>query len=261
MGRARARRIALWGAGVLVALLALPYILEIVGVWSPTPVASHVSGAPTDTCATKGISVSGGREGICTRYDNPFPGPATYNVVDSGHVLKMPGFDARLLASVITPTSIIGVPPTAANATDYPNGHGLLVSFELSITNERPTPLEFDQGGREAGLLIGTASRPYGFTRPQATYPGANAPPPQLDEQGAIPAHGTSTGWVSFIAPVWAPKRLNAPGTDLELFPQGMHSYVGQIGRCSAPRRPQRPCCLTAELIEMRKRGGTLVGL
>lgn len=192
-------------------------------------VAPYLSVAVADTCVTKGISTSPGREGICTRFDSSYGGPTTFNVVDSGHVLKMPGYDARLMASVITPTPIIGVPPTAANAHDYPNGHGMLVSFELLVTNEQPVPVEFDQGAQDTDLGIATQNPANGFARPQVPYPGTNAPAPQLDEEGSIPPHGTSTGWISFIVPVWAPPLLNARGTDLELDPIDSMPYVGQI--------------------------------
>ena len=100
----------------------------------------------------------------------------TFNVVNAGDVLHMPGYDAQLLASDLTTTAVVG---PAVNSTDYPGGRGLLVSFEISVTNQGTVPLEFDQTATDIDLLIPPTSDPRDeFSRPQIPYP-QGAPSPQ----------------------------------------------------------------------------------
>lgn len=110
------------------------------------------------TCASKGISTPAAREGHCLREANLFGRGVTYNVVDAGHVLRMPHLDAELLATR-TQTVIIANPQR--NPSFYPNGTGTLVCFELAITNHGPAPLSYDAGGADVDLLLqGPRSRP-----------------------------------------------------------------------------------------------------
>lgn len=189
-----------------------------------------------DTCASKGISTVAAKEGTCVRDDSSFGRHTTFNVVDSGHALQMPGFDARLLASVVGHTTVFG---PALNSTDYPNGDGLVVSLELSVTNTGSAPLEFDQTGTDVDILIPPTDNPaQEFARPQVPYP-AGAPGPQLDQEGAISAGQSLSGWVSFVAPIWATPRLTARPADLELYRPGHDNqgYVGQIRLWKAATR------------------------
>ena len=75
-----------------------------------------VASAPGDgdACVTQGIATAPAREGICQRGANLFGGGVTYHVVDAGHVLQMPGYDAQLLA---TTTRIGPVTNAAENPT------------------------------------------------------------------------------------------------------------------------------------------------
>jgi hypothetical protein len=171
---------------------------------------------------------SSGKEGICTA-DNPsFGGPTVFNVVNSGHTLHMPGYDARLLNSAYWETRVTG---PLAGSPDYPKGQGLFISFDVSIHNTGSVPLEFDQDAAAIDLLIApTPSSSMYIGRPQIPYPDG-APGPQLDQEGAIPAGGTASGWVSFTAPLWERSRLNSPPTDLEFFRayDPRQGYVGRI--------------------------------
>ena len=167
-----------------------------------------------------------GPEGVCVAYDPSFGGRTVFNVVDSGHTLKMPGYDAQLLASAMTRTHVFGA---LANSPDYPDQQGFLVSEKVAITNTTSTPLEFDQGGQDVDLMLAPSGTATPFARPQVPYP-SRAPGPQLDQQGSIPAGTTAIGWVSFVVPLWAQTRLNSPPTDLEFF-RPDHEDQGYVGR------------------------------
>lgn len=202
--------------------------LTLVGLAIRFLLASHLllgGSSVLDTCATNGMNGDAGKEGTCVAYDSSFGGRTTFNVVNSGHTLHMPGYAARLLAATYSPTHVTG---PLANSPDYPNQQGLLVSLEVWIHNAGPSPLEFDQDGGDVDLMIAPASSlATFFARPQVPYP-EGAPNPQLDQEGAIPAAGTATGWVSFVAPLWAQSRLNSSPTDLE-FLRRAPGYVGRI--------------------------------
>jgi hypothetical protein len=174
-----------------------------------------------DTCWND----NAGKEGTCVAYDSSFGGRTTFNVVNSGHTLHMPGYDARLLGSTFSPTHVAG---PLSDSPDYPNQQGLLVSLDVMIHNTGSAPLDFDQDASDVDLMIAPASNlATFFSRPQVPYP-EGAPNPQLDQEGAIPAEGTTAGWVSFVAPLWAENRLNSPPTDLE-FLRRTPGYVGRI--------------------------------
>jgi len=179
----------------------------------------------SDSCAAAGISTLAAREGTCTRDVGAFGGTTVYTVVNSGHLLRMPGYDARLLGSTLSQTHVYG---PVVNATDYPGGEGLLVSFEVAVTNGHATPLSFDATGQDVDLFLSSPGDTM-LGRPQVLHP-VGAPYPQLALEGAIPATQTVTGWVSFVAPLWARPWLNARASDLEFYrPGNEDGYVGQI--------------------------------
>ena len=204
-------------AGVTVALVSVAIRFLLV---------SHLLfGASSDTCATDGMNGTAGKEGTCVAYDSSFGGRTTFNVVNSGHTLHMPGYDARLLGATFIRTHVAGA---LSKSPDYPSQQGLLVSLDLWIHNTQSSPIEFDQDAADVDLMIAPASSsPMFLSRPQVPYP-EGAPGPQLDQEGARPAEGTTAGWVSFVAPLWAQTRLNSPPTDLE-FLRRTPGYVGRI--------------------------------
>jgi hypothetical protein len=169
------------------------------------------------------ISTPTAREGTCVHGESLFTAGTRYVVVDRGHVLVMPEYDATLLASVVTPTRVYG---PVVNATDYPGDRGWVASFEVAVTNRHAAPLAFDTTGSDSALLLaGTV-----YARPEVPYP-QDAPGLSFAERGAIAPHATRAAWMSFVVPLWARAQLTARPADLELFRPGDGSWrwIGQI--------------------------------
>ena len=181
-----------------------------------------------DSCAQAQISTPVGAEGTCTRGGGPFGwfGATTYNVVDSGDTLRMPGYDVTLMQNTITSVAVNG--PASA----YPGSIGLLVSFEVAVSNTGSVPLtpdgdpsDFDLAAIPIGANCGTCIS----LAPQALS-APNGPAPQLNVLGTVAPGATATGWVSFVVPPWTRPYLNARPADLEVHPPGdPSSYIGQI--------------------------------
>jgi hypothetical protein len=135
-------------ASVRLWLVAVP-VLVVAALW----LVARAPGAG-NTCVAKGIATAG-REGICQREANLFGAGVTFNVVDAGHVLHMPGYDAQLpsTAARVTP---ISDPQRSPNF--YPNGTGILVCFEVAITNRGPAAITYDAGGSDVGVLLQSPS-------------------------------------------------------------------------------------------------------
>jgi hypothetical protein len=178
-----------------------------------------------DSCASAGISTAAGREGICVRDFGLDGGKTTYNVVDSGHTLKMPGYDARILASNLSTILVSG-----NDQADYPDNQGLLVSYDLAVTNTGGTSLPFDSSGQDASLSIATTpGQNLSDSWPQEVA-ASPLPSPQLLAKGPIAPGATNTGWVSFTVPVWTRPLLNQRPSDLVLLRPGQEQgYEGQI--------------------------------
>jgi hypothetical protein len=213
--------------GVRAWLIAAPLIA--VGALALAATAPGVG----STCASKGISTPAAREGRCLREANLFGSGVTYNVVDAGHILRMPGLTAELLA---TKTQAVIITDPQRNPSFYPHGTGTLVCFEVSITNHGPAPLSYDAGGTDVDLLLqGTRSPSDSYELPD--MPGVGHEPiPALADQPPIQPGQTTIGWVAFDAPQWAPETLTTRASDLEfrLPTNGNASepgdaYVGQI--------------------------------
>jgi hypothetical protein len=214
-------------ASVRLWLVAVP-VLAVAALW----LVARAPGAG-NTCVAKGIATATGREGICQRDANLFGAGVTFNVVDAGHVLHMPGYDAQLLS---TATGVTPISDSQRSPNFYPNGTGVLVCFEVAITNRGPAAIIYDAGGSDVGLLLqspSSAERSYDFSDlPDAT----GEPRPSLTTLSPIRPGQTAIGWVAFVAPQWAPETLNARSTDLEFtLPNGRDgdspatNYVGQI--------------------------------
>ena len=215
-------------AGVRLWLIAVP-VLVVAALWF----AVRAPGAG-NTCVSDGIATAAAREGICQRGANLFGGGVTYNVVDAGHVLHMPDYDAKLLA---TSSRITPVSNAAQSPTFYPDGTGTLVCFQLAITNRGSAALAYDAGGSDVGLLLQSPPSPEGPSYFFDDLPDANGEPgPSLGAMSPIQPGQTAIGWVAFVAPQWALETLNARATDLQFLrptSHGMDSpgagYIGQI--------------------------------
>jgi uncharacterized RDD family membrane protein YckC len=190
------------------------------------------------TCLAAGISAPEGREGVCAR-GSGLTGPITiYNVVDRSHVLRMPEYEAHLLGSEITPTHVTNA---SENEDLYPEGHGLLVSFQVMITNTSRTPLPFGSGVAEEPIpsyprhaLIELALPSSPGSAADVGYPailnGRGAPTPSVFQQHLIAPHGHLVGWATFVAPSWSRSVLEARPADIDFFRfDGSSDYVGQI--------------------------------
>jgi hypothetical protein len=221
----------------IAGIVVLARLLLIVLSFSSARALLHV-GSPYPSCTAAGISTAAGREGVCAR-GNLLTGPYTlYNVVDRGHVLHMPEYEARWLATEITPTH---VPNASENEDLYPRGVGQLVSIRVMIANTSDRPLHFGPGvgyepvpsypkHRSVELSLPTRSG----SDEQFTFPaiinGKRAPTPSIFQQQPIAAHGRLAGWVTFVAPSWSLSVLGTKGADVDfLRSDGRSDYVGQI--------------------------------
>jgi hypothetical protein len=136
------------GVLIVVVLCIAPVQLLLIGLTNQTVRGWLHIGSSLPSCAAAGISTAAGREGKCARIDGLFSS-RIYNVVDRGHTLHMPEYQARLLTSRITHTRVTG---PSTNAAYYPDRHGLLVSYEITITNTRDTTLLFGQAASDTTL-------------------------------------------------------------------------------------------------------------
>jgi hypothetical protein len=215
-------------AGVRFWLIAVP-MLVVAALWF----AVRAPGAG-NTCVSEGIATAAGREGICQRGANLFGGGVTYNVVNAGDVLHMPGYDAKLLA---TSSRVTPVSNAAQSPTFYPDGTGTLVFLQLAITNRGSAALTYDGGGSDVGLLLQSPPSPEGPEYFFHDIPDANGEPgPSLAALSPIQPGRTAIGWVAFVGPEWALETLNARATDLQFLPPTSHgvdspgaTYIGQI--------------------------------
>jgi hypothetical protein len=209
---------------VVLGLVTVRLVLVVLGI--PAVRGWLHIGLPT--CAAAQISTSVAAEGKCAVGAGLFGGGTTVAVVDSGHVLRMPGYDAELLATSVIPFRVSN---PESHPAAYPDGHGLLVSFFISVVNTSARPITFDAGGHDTNLLIdyfGTAGRMWSMPElPNA--PGE--PGTSIADAGPIAPRSEVGGWVSFVAPIWARSVLHSRAADLRLFPAGhtAENYVGVI--------------------------------
>jgi RDD family len=220
---------ALWLFGVLFAIFAL-------GLGKTAGEREAIAQYPS--CLAAGISTVEGREGTCARGGGQF-GPITlYTVVDYRHALRMPEYEAHVLSSTIAPTR---VPNWSENPGLYPDGHGQLVSFHVTITNTGSEPLAFGSGpaqettpSYERHPIVELALPSAPGSAGDVAYPpilnGRSSPAPSIFQPSLIPPGGRSVGWVTFVAPAWALSVLRARPADVNfLRADGTSGYVGQI--------------------------------
>jgi hypothetical protein len=183
-------------------------------------------GSPYPNCDSARISTPEGREGTCAvRYGWGHPVEVSV-VVNRTHTLRMPGYDARILESDVTPTAV-----PDGNDADYPNHRGWLASFCILITNTSSKPLRFDANGHDVDLLYplvaGHAEGNMAFQ--QLGVRGRRGDPP--GQYGPIPPHGLAIGWATFVVPHWVPPLLRVRAADLEFYRPGHtdRAFNGQI--------------------------------
>jgi len=226
---------------VVVVCIALVRLL-LIGLTNQTVRGWLHIGSSLPSCAAAGISTPAGREGKCARVDGLFSS-RVYNVVDRGHTLYMPEYQARLLTSRIAHTRVSG---SSTNASYYPDGHGLLVSYEITITNTRDTPLLFGQAASDTMLPFYPSHPQVELLMPPSLASsssgsnediglselinGRGAPTPSIGLQQLIPPHGSITGWATFVAPGWSRELLDVRPADLNLYRLNYDDhYTGQI--------------------------------
>lgn len=195
-------------------------------------------GSRLPSCGAAGISTSEAHEGMCARTSGLFGTATVYNVIDRSHMLQMPEYQARLLTSRVTSTRVSA---SAVNTAYYPDGRGLLVSFEVVIINTSGKSLLFGPGvgyqllpsypkDATVELLLPTSSGSNNDVGFPALLNGKGAPSPSVFQQRPIPANGVLTGWVTFVAPPWSRGLLSTRPADLDFFRIDHDDhYVGQI--------------------------------
>jgi hypothetical protein len=220
---------------VVIGAASLAFVVHPLRSW-----LRHISVA--GSCSQKGISTLQGREGTCERVSGLFSSPTVYNVVDRRRVLRMPEYQARLLTSTITGTTVTG----HIDRTYYPQGHGWLVSYEIAVTNTRAQPLMFGEAADDTVLprypshsrveLLVPQSRSASASGSDEEYAlrellnGDGAPRPSIGLPRLIPGHGTITAWATFIAPEWSRELLTARPADLDFRrTDNDPHYIGQI--------------------------------
>jgi len=202
----------------------------------PQPGGAHNAVGGYPGCAEAGFNAPGSREGVCVRADST--GATTlYDVVDRGHPLRMPEYEARILGFQIKPTRVSNA---AENEDLYPHGHGELVSFEVMITNTGGRPIQFGAGTAtapaasyparplvELGVPSPGSIRNVGYP---AIVKGRGAPTPSVFEPRPIAPRRHVVGWVTFVAPPWSQDTLGLMPADIEFFRlDGNADYVGQV--------------------------------
>lgn len=221
--------------GLSALSVAAVIVLAIARFAGPELLASKV--LHVDTCDPAGINATEAQEGTCVT-GSRLPGEhTTYTVVNSGRVLRMPGYHVQLLATRASLLHIL--PGVRYPARTYPGGQAVLYSFRLAVTNDGSRPLTFDPSRQEITVGSPNAStpttgfddewaqlRPIGFTRP--------LPTPQFPLNGPIAPKQTVIGWASFASP--APGTVMRRGSDLNLLipgeamvPGASLSRVGEI--------------------------------
>jgi hypothetical protein len=215
------------------SVAALGIIVAIVRFAGPELLAHKV--LHVDTCDAAGINTTKGLEGTCTT-GSRLPGAhTTYIVVNSGRVLRMPGYHVQLLAMR---KSLLHILPGVRYSTRvYPGGQAVLYSFQLAVTNDGSRPLSFDPSRQEMTVAAPNSSSPttgfddeYAQLRPIGVKPPL--PAPQFPLPDAIAPHHTVIGWASFASP--ARSRPNQRGSDLNLLTPGeamvAGAHLGTIG-------------------------------
>jgi hypothetical protein len=213
---------------VAVVLCLLLARLFLIGLTIPTVRGWLHIGSSLPSCAAAGISTPVGREGKCARISGLFSS-TVYNVVDRAHKLQMPEYQARLIGTRIAPTRVDG---PFADAKEYPDHRGLLVSFEITISNTSGSPLPFDSTGKDIELALPRSPGSEVDMAEEELLSSQGTPAqPSLAQQGAIPTQGVVTGWATFVEPRSSLAILGTRPADLDFYrvEHPGERYVGQI--------------------------------
>ena len=106
---------------------------------------------------------------------------------------------------------------------------GLVASYEIRVSNTTSSPLAFDTLSSDVKLVIPQQLQSESAFIVREMAPFAPARSPWIAKDGPLPAHGTETGWVSFVTPT-NERRLVNDG-DLWFFEPGDSTlrYIGDI--------------------------------
>jgi hypothetical protein len=204
--------------------------------------------SPYPSCGSPSFEPPESREGICVVYEHS--GIVVKNIVDRNSILRMPEYTARVLTWATTGTHV-------TNWLDehgrFPDGRGMLVSFEVEIGNPGDEPLQY-------GPLITRSPVPSYRSNPPAELalplsagnPGEDqnvvailnprgAPSPSLFGQPPVLPHSSITGWISFVMSPSESELVGLPRSDLKLAPVDENpSYIGVIRLGTGDRGPER---------------------
>jgi hypothetical protein len=230
---------------VAIALTLLLVALRVTLVIVDSRGSSVFHPLPYPSCGTAAFEPPESRQGLCTVYEHH--GIVVKNIVDRDSTLHMPEYDAR----VITWTSVhTRVPNWRNEPKRFPEGHGVLVSLDVEISNPGDEPLQY-------GPLIARSPMPSYRSHPPAELalpisagsPGEGlsvvailnprgAPGPSIFGQAPILPHSSITGWISFVMSLSESELVGLPRSDLMLSPVDENpNYVGiiRLGKNAAP--------------------------
>ncbi len=191
---------------------------------------------PYPSCGTAAFEPPESREGLCAVDEHS--GIVVKNIVDRNSTLHMPEYDAHLITWTVTRTRV----SNWRNEPDsYPDGHGVLVSLEVEISNPGDKPLQY--GPVIARPLVPSyrPDPPAELALPIPVGPGEEAsfaalfnprgaPGPSLLGQPPIQPGSSITGWISVVAPHNAGELVGRERSGLELRQvDGNPGYVGII--------------------------------
>jgi hypothetical protein len=232
-----------WVVGVLIAIVV---VRLAVAAFAIGPVRRAFGGPPYPLCGSAQMVGDAAREGLCS------PGQpsdwTTYNVVDRIHTLHMPEYDARLLDVRYGRMHVTG----PFDASLYPGRRGVLVSFDVQVTNTGRRSLQFGTPARGRGapeyprpaapIFLGTPSAVGAESEVQfpALLRARGGPRPELFGRPPIPPGASVSGWVSVVAGLHTPPLMRVPFADVFfLRADSGEDYVGQI-RLWKPPLPEQ---------------------
>jgi uncharacterized RDD family membrane protein YckC len=173
-------------------------------------------------CHEVGISSASGTEGSCL-VQGPNGEQGVFDVANSGHTLRMPGFSVRLVRTRTRPA-----PRALRGARYYRNGSTTVVGLKLAVRNTGDVPLRFDRNSRE--VVLGAPNlggqMVAGRELPPAARPGFRS----FARSGPIAPGRTRTAWVSFGVPPGVVSQLRQPVAGLAILHPGSSAGYQHYG-------------------------------
>jgi hypothetical protein len=221
----------------VIALTLLVVAVRLALLISDTTGSSVFHPLPYPSCGTAAFEPPQSRQGLCTVYEHS--GIVVKNIVDRNSTLHMPEYDAR----VITWTSVhTRVPNWRNEPKRFPEGHGVLVSLEVEVSNPGNEPLQYGplvvrssvpsyrhRPPAELALPIPAGSPDEGLSVVAILNP-RGAPGQSIFGQAPILPHSSITGWISFVMSLSESELVGLPRSDLLLSPVDENpNYVGTI--------------------------------